>query len=287
VSVRGSTPGFYRFDGLAFAPSTCTDPGENLKCFRNQPNGAGITWPGSPGVPETQPELTCWSLGPHSERELASQGRWLVTLGKKTMVCPVKDYPDGGEGSKPHCWDAYGRRVDWTGAVWIEDSYPQDRLTGWFHQLCPPEALAPCPPEPTPTPGPTPGPSPSTACYAGPWRMHCKFESCEVPGEPQNAVFTDAVDAAAMDVRARLKLPGLLPNEQLPGYMREVRDELRRRGYCASGHDDDRRISEDEVAVWSAANAFKEHIDISIGTGAPIGFTKIDGDPFMVARGIP
>lgn len=144
------------------------------------------------------------------------------------------------------------------------------------------------PPQPSPSPTVPPSTGQPAGCFPGPWRMQCRFPSCDVQGEPLASLFESVTARAGERVRARLNLPGLLPNDELPAYVRALRDELRAGGYCAADHGDPgSRVSDDEVAVWHPTKAEKEHIDVSIATGAPPGFTKINGSPFMVARGLP
>jgi hypothetical protein len=286
VSVRGAgAAGWHRFDGLAFAPSACGTPGENLRCFRDRAAGSGsgsgaeILWP--------QDETACWALGPHTERELRNGARHPVTRYGKTMVCPVPNYPDAGVGSLPHCWDAWGRRVDDAGGAWILDSYPEDRFTGWYHGLCPPATMPACP-QPSPTPRPTPGP-PLKACSL-PAMPESGANGRDCDGRPIDSretgiygccrmvedhgawagpsQFADALEAVLDEMvkdRGDVVYPPNQPgevNERLEdAFMADLVGRLRARGLCAT-----RGGPSDEVGI-KGENGRSEQFDVVLSEG--------------------
>jgi hypothetical protein len=173
------------------------------------------------------------------------------------------------------CYDAYGRRVKSDGSAWREIRPDGYAWSGWYHGICPPQAMTSCSTGPSPSPS---APAPAE-CFAGPWRMHCRYESCDIPGEPRDPVHGDAVDAAVAAVAPRWPIP--VTDED--GYTADLARELRAAGYCAATHAQDPRISHDEVAVWprtAGDPVAKEHWDCVLSSGD----TRY---PFMVARGIP
>lgn len=143
-------------------------------------------------------------------------------------------------------------------------------------------------PVPTPTPSPSPSPSPSpgqpAGCYAGPWRFHCRFPSCEIQGEPSVSLYESVIAESV----ARLKVAGEIPESQVMTVARKIEADLQAHGYCAATHDDPaNRVSDDEVAVWETTNPRPENLDFCRATGATPGFCVVLERPFMVARGIP
>lgn len=157
-----------------------------------------------------------------------------------------------------------------------------------------PEPTAPPTPWPTPTPVPIPPPAPTPVpadCYAGPWRLSCKWEACDDRTEHlPSPRFADQVFAAVGVVRPMF--PGVIDDQLIPetsgaAWGAALRDELRRGGLCAASHPA-WGVSEDEVAVWDASG-YREHWDVCTASGAPAGFCFVGGraEPFVVAVGVP
>lgn len=118
--------------------------------------------------------------------------------------------------------------------------------------------------------------------------MYCKWESCEMKGEPPNPVFLGPVRAALLALLGG-DVAREIPEGEAKLFGKLLRDELRAKGYCAAAYGDPgARVSEDEVAVWSPGNPLKEHVDFCVATGATPGHCVIDPRwPFMTSRGFP
>ena len=139
-------------------------------------------------------------------------------------------------------------------------------------------------------------PEPTGACYAGPWRMECKFDSCEIPNDD----LPDTVNGRDYGAAARDAIAGVIADgfpvddssridEALDDvFAASVVERLRGAGWCAAGHGDDPRVSPDEIALWPRGDAppWKEHLDVCVASGQPAGECLVGpGTRGLTARG--
>lgn len=244
----------------------------NNKCFRNRPNGAPVPW-------ENDGSGACNPVRLFG-------GRIEKAFGGVTLMCE-EGYDPGNEDmpeTRRGCFDAYGRNFQFKGGTWVEFPIKQTHglnWSGWRLGICPPR-LRTCEPTPQPTPTPNPGQQPE-GCYPGPWNMQCKWDSCEIKGEPSNSQYAD-------DVAASIKRLGLagktIPEPQGEVYGKVIRDDMRAHGYCAASHEDKiNRLSDDEVGIWLPTNPIVENLDFCVAPGG--GVCVIQAVPHMPARGFP
>lgn len=254
-----------------FALSSCKDFGENRKCFKDGQGGADVPWEAD--------ETSCWPAWVVAEQG----GRLPRVLGGVALQCEPGYLSDSDDTARG-CFDKYGRRFKWDGSRWVEQSLvAQGRnFSGFWFGICPPRVTT-CAPSPGPTPGPTP--IPPAGCYTGPWRMHCKWDSCEIKGEPENPAFRDPVVAAIKAVSGAN--PRFIPEGDALVWARLFRDELKAKGFCSLAEGDpNARVSEDEIAVYSLSNPRLENWDFCVAVGG--GQCRIVPEhAFMVARGFP
>lgn len=245
--------------------SSCSSFGENRKCFKDGAGGDEVTWEAN--------EKSCWPAWVVAEQG----GRAPRVLGGVALFCEPGYLSDPDDTSRG-CFDAYGRRYQWNGMNWVEQTIP-DRFSGWWLGICPPK-LNQCPTDPKPT-------EPAT-CYSGPWDMECKWDSCErkIDGDPKNPVFAVVVKEAIRSLIGDTNNYEVTEGFGAEAFGHRIAATLRARGYCAEGFNKANRISEDEVAVWSPLNPNKEHVDFCVASGATQGYCVVTQNPWTVARGI-
>lgn len=270
--VRADCPApWVRVNGMCFAPSSCTDPDENGKCRKDQPNWASVPWP----VVESQPETWCSALD-RAAATAAHFGHWgPVVLGGKAMLCDV-GYPNNDDDLVRGCLDAFGRRVKYDepslGPGW-QEVVLADRPSGWWKAICPARADK-CEPTPNPTPTPTtPGACSLPAMpecggrQADSDKTHvwgCCISS-EHPSfnhrSPYDDVLESVQDAIEQERAVRFDQDGRVDEDE---YMTEVVRRLTALGLCVK-----RSVNPSEEIGIKGSNNENYQYDLVLSNGRP------------------
>lgn len=246
-----------------FAASSCSEPGENRKCFKDGAGGEGVPWEAD--------ERSCWPAWVVAEQG----GRAPMVLGGIALSCEPGYLSDPDDTSRG-CFDKYGRRYKWDGGRWVEQVLP-DRFSGWWLGVCPSREPKTCAPAPAPTP--TPRPEPGGGSCSLPAMPECggrqpdsqetgRWGCCNelrVPGTPQSTPYDDVLeqvqDAIEQERAVRFDADGRVDEDE---YVGEVLRRLAARGLCAK-----RSVNPSEEIGIKGSNSENYQYDLVLSNGRP------------------